>query len=92
MWVHQKDYESVGEVLAEARIEANLTQKQLAQKLRKPQSFVSNFESGQRRVDILELVRIADALGCDPQQLLSSMLVCLGAAKPRSKRKAPLSK
>jgi hypothetical protein len=35
---------------------------QLAKLLRKPQSFVSNFERSQRRIDVLELLRIVEAL------------------------------
>jgi ribosome-binding protein aMBF1 (putative translation factor) len=57
VWVHQEEYETVGEALAHARDKAGLTQKQLARLLRKPQSFVSDFERGQRRIDILEQVR-----------------------------------
>ena len=62
MWVQQKDYIDVGDALAYARERAGLTQQQLARLLRKPQSFVSNYERGQRRIDVLELIRIADAL------------------------------
>jgi hypothetical protein len=36
----------------------------LARLLRKPQSFVSNYERGQRRIDVPELLRIVEALGC----------------------------
>jgi len=62
VWVQQKDYIDVGDALAHARERAGLTQQQLARLLRKPQSFVSNYERGQRRIDVLELIRIADAL------------------------------
>lgn len=41
--------------LREARREANLTQEQVARRLRRPQSFVSKCESGERRVDVVEL-------------------------------------
>jgi len=45
--------------LREARREANLTQEQVARRLRRPQSFVSKCESGERRVDVLELATFA---------------------------------
>jgi transcriptional regulator with XRE-family HTH domain len=48
--------------LATARDRAGLTQAQLANLLRKPQSFVSNYERWQRRIDVLELLRIVDVL------------------------------
>jgi transcriptional regulator with XRE-family HTH domain len=45
--------------LREARQEASLTQVQVARKLRRPQSFVSKCESGERRVDVVELAEFA---------------------------------
>jgi transcriptional regulator with XRE-family HTH domain len=62
VWVQPKEYKIVGAALAAARNRASLTQKQLAKRLRKPQSFVSNYERGQRRIDVLELLRIVEAL------------------------------
>ena len=51
-----------------ARDRAGLTQDQLARLLRKPQSFVSNYERGNRRIDVLELLRIVEALKADPRR------------------------
>lgn len=74
MWVQQKEYKAVGEALASARISAGLGQQELAKRLRKPQSFVSNYERGQRRIDVLEFLRIARAIRADPIQLLSRIM------------------
>lgn len=41
--------------LREARTEAKLSQRQAATRLRKPQSYVSKCETGERRVDVIEL-------------------------------------
>ena len=46
--------------LRDARLEAGMTQADAAKALRKPQSFVSKCESGERRVDVIELERFAD--------------------------------
>src|SRR5947209_13767592 len=90
VWVQPKEYREVGTVLANARERAGLTQQQLAKALRKPQSFVSNFERGQRRIDVLELLRIVDALSGDPQQLFTDILARLGREKSRIRgRRAP---
>jgi predicted transcriptional regulator len=67
VWVQPKEHKQVGAALAAARDRAGLTQSQLAKLLRKPQSFVSNYERGQRRIDVLELLRIVEALKGDPQ-------------------------
>ena len=45
--------------LLEARVAAKLTQVEVAKKLRRPQSFVAKMESGDRRLDIIELRRMA---------------------------------
>lgn len=74
MWVQQKLHKAVGDALTAARERAGLTQQELAKRLRKPQSFVSNYESGQRRVDVLELIRIAQGLGADPVRLFADVL------------------
>jgi transcriptional regulator with XRE-family HTH domain len=74
VWVQQREYKRVGAVLAQAREGAKLSQQQLAKILRKPQSFVSNYERGQRRIDILELLLIADVLKCDPTKLFRQII------------------
>jgi transcriptional regulator with XRE-family HTH domain len=49
-------------LLKTARREAGLNQVELAKKLRRPQSFVSKYESGERRLDVVELREICQAL------------------------------
>lgn len=49
-------------LLREARVEAGLTQVELAKALHMPQSFVSKYESGERRLDLLELRDVCQAL------------------------------
>lgn len=54
----------------EARLEAGLTQVQVAKKLRSPQSNISNVENGQQRVDVVELRRFASIYKKDINYLL----------------------
>ncbi|PLX37893.1 MAG: transcriptional regulator [Hyphomicrobiales bacterium] len=51
--------------LIEARERAGLTQTELAEKLGEYQSFVARLESGQRRVDVIEFLELAEVLGFD---------------------------
>jgi transcriptional regulator with XRE-family HTH domain len=69
LWVEAEHYRIVGACLAGARRRANVTQDELAARLKKPQSFVSEYERGQRRVDVVELLVISRALGVDPVEL-----------------------
>ena len=52
-------------LLIEARTVKDLTQAELANKLKRPQSFVSKYERGERRLDVVEFFEVARALGID---------------------------
>lgn len=71
MW--PREQRVVGQVLAAARMKAGLTQSQLAKRLRKPQSFVSSFESGQRRLDLLEFIVISRSLEANDLSLFKKV-------------------
>jgi len=73
LWTDADLHKTVGAALAAARRRANLNQQQLAAMLSKPQSFVSEYERGQRRVDVVELLVIARALGADPLDLFTEI-------------------
>lgn len=60
-------------VLTEARQKSGLTQAQLADRVQKDQTFISIIERGQRRVDVLEFVALARAMGADPKQLFAEV-------------------
>jgi transcriptional regulator with XRE-family HTH domain len=74
VWVRPEDQRIVGECLAAARTRSGATQRELAVRLGKPQSFVSYSESGQRRVDLLEFLVIVEALGLDPQVIFNEIV------------------
>ncbi|WNV83485.1 helix-turn-helix transcriptional regulator [Umezawaea sp. Da 62-37] len=57
------EYHRFRTLLRELRVEAGLTQVQVAELLREPQSFVSKYESGERRLDVVETRHVAEALG-----------------------------
>ena len=50
-------------LLRSVRKETNLRQEDVAKLLERPQSFVSKYESGERRLDVLELLDVCEALG-----------------------------
>ena len=57
--IYSKDHKFVVEQLKKARIEAGLDQEKAAELLRKTQSYISKVESGQRRIDIVQLKEFA---------------------------------
>ena len=59
--------------LQQARAAAGLTQVEVAELLRRPQSFVSKYESGERRLDIVELLEVADAIGLSVADLVRQL-------------------
>lgn len=58
-------------LLKKIRIDADLRQADVAEKLAQPQSFVSKYESGERRLDFLELEQVCAACGTDLEGFLS---------------------
>jgi transcriptional regulator with XRE-family HTH domain len=59
--------------LVDARLAAGLRQVDLAERLQKPQSFVSKFENGERRIDVVEFLMVVQALGADPNPILADV-------------------
>ncbi|MFD9900958.1 multiprotein-bridging factor 1 family protein [Mesorhizobium sp. NPDC059025] len=61
-------------LLIKKREAAGLTQVELAAKLRQYQSFVARLESGQRRVDVVEFMKLAEILGFDASSAIKKLL------------------
>jgi transcriptional regulator with XRE-family HTH domain len=60
-------------LLVEARRRAHLTQAQVAARLGRQQSFVANIEGNLRRVDVVEFLDLADAIGFEPSDLIAKL-------------------
>jgi len=68
--IYSTQHEILIQLLRKARTEKKLTQMGLALKLKQPQSFISKYESGERRLDLVELRLICKALDIDIIDLL----------------------
>ena len=77
--------------MAEVREHQGLTQAELAKRLGKHQSFVSKYESGERRLDVVEFVAVCEALGVEAMALFLSILGATHENKTshRSRKPAP---
>jgi transcriptional regulator with XRE-family HTH domain len=89
MWVDQKEYLAVGARLSTLRKESGFSQTELAAAIKKPQSFVSSYERGQRRIDILELLVIASALEVNPTEAFAAITDQLGPRRHKLRKLKP---
>lgn len=62
-------------LLREQRERQGLTQASVAKKLGKPQPFVARYESGERRLDVIEFLHVSRAIGIDPIKLLKQVRI-----------------
>lgn len=63
-------YDALAALMAELRAEAGLTQDELAAKVGRHFTWVSKIERGTRRMDLVEMCEVADALGVDPADVV----------------------
>lgn len=66
-------YKALIGLLIDARRRAGLSQLAFAKRIARHQQFVSRYESGERRLDIVEFVDIARALHCDAAEFIASL-------------------
>lgn len=59
--------------MIKARKDAGLTQQELADKIKRPQSFVAKYERGERRLDLIELIEIGGHLNLDLKDLIKNI-------------------
>lgn len=72
--IHDERYRDLIQRLVAGRVASGVSQAVLANKLGKPQQFVSRYEIGDRRLDAIEYVDVARAIGLDPLQELASTI------------------
>lgn len=66
----QKTYDTILQKLINARAEAGLNQRDVAEKLGFSHSFLSKCETGDRRIDVMELLQLAKLYGKPPNYFL----------------------
>ena len=74
---HEPGYRPVPRFLRTLRNEAELTQRELGRLLGKPQSWIYNCETGNRRVDVAEFVAWARCCGVDPKNAIQRFVEIL---------------
>lgn len=69
----KKRYEELRRLMIQAREGAGVSQEELAERLGRPQSYISKSELGKRRLDVIEFLTFARAVGYDPYDLLREL-------------------
>jgi transcriptional regulator with XRE-family HTH domain len=67
-------HEELRRLLIERRQRARMTQAEIAQKLGRPQSYISAIERGSRRISVIELIELGEALGFDPRAAVARVM------------------
>lgn len=71
------------DALIEGRIASGLTQVELAEKLKVRQSYVSNYETGERRLDVVEFILVCGAIGLDPAGVVEQVAEVVADSPPK---------
>jgi len=71
--IHSARLRRLTEILTERRKEAGLTQADVARAMGRHQPFIANIESGQRRIDIVELMQLAEIMELNLHEVLEEL-------------------
>jgi transcriptional regulator with XRE-family HTH domain len=81
--LHTSDYQIFRSLLIDARAKSGLTQTQIAERLNKPQSYISKYERGERRLDFPEFIELADILGIDVSDFVNEYRSAISPTLPK---------
>lgn len=84
--IHSPAHQALRELLTTTRKAAGLTQEQVARRLGRPQSFVAKYEGGERRLDVIEFIEVAQALGADPIAMFTELAETTSSPPSHQKR------
>lgn len=68
-----KRYKNLRALLIDARKARGLTQVNIAERLARPQSFVSKYERGEKRLDVVQFLDVTRAIGLDPKKVIDQL-------------------
>jgi ribosome-binding protein aMBF1 (putative translation factor) len=68
------EHEELRRLIKERRQRAGLTQKEVADKLGRPQRYISQVETGSHRVTVMELLELGEAIGFDPRAAVARLM------------------
>ncbi|MDA8046499.1 MAG: helix-turn-helix transcriptional regulator [Actinomycetota bacterium] len=81
--IHSDPYRALLDLVRSLRMDAGLSQTELARRLARSQTFVSKVELGERRLDVEELRQVCDALEVDLLDVVARWLDQIRSKRPR---------
>lgn len=66
-------YARLSELLTEARKQSGLSQQEVADRLGRPQTYVSRVERGTRQMDLVEFMELAEVIGIDAAEFIRKL-------------------
>jgi ribosome-binding protein aMBF1 (putative translation factor) len=72
--IRSKRHRALVEAIMTERKKAGIRQVQLAKRLRRSQTWVARIESGERRIDVIEFLALAEAIGFNPTKIIELLL------------------
>ncbi|WP_429262453.1 helix-turn-helix domain-containing protein [Mucilaginibacter sp. 3215] len=73
--LYSQKYKTLITELTQLRIDAGLRQEDLAKRLSVPQSFISKYENGERRLDLIEVIEICNCLNSSVQTIIDKIKI-----------------
>lgn len=68
--LYSNEHRKLREILKRKRVAAGLRQSDLAEHTSRSQAYISKFENGDLRLDVVDFVRLCRTIGCDPHMVL----------------------
>jgi DNA-binding transcriptional regulator YiaG len=84
-WAKTSEYDSLRQELRSTRVNAGLSQRDLAVRLKVPHSWIAKVESGERRIDMVEFCWFVMACGLDPRPVCERLLRRILAREQRGR-------
>lgn len=81
--LNTKEYDELIALLKELRLEAGISQDQLGKRLDQSDTYIYKVETKERRLDVVELVLISEALGLAPDLVLKRFIERIRPSRPR---------
>lgn len=87
--IHSPEHNRLTALLRQLREEAGLTQTDLAERLKVSQTWISKYENGERRLDLVQLRQVCNALGTTAAEVVGRWEIEVGRLRRHRKQGEP---